>query len=100
MTTSVISAPAGTTVECVYRVSRPREAENLVATGLANFKMLWHGTNILNLMSILHKGLMLTEPPPTGPLLQFGKVPGRGWGVARVLRGVVREVAVEVAISK
>uniref|UniRef100_UPI001939B58C poly [ADP-ribose] polymerase tankyrase-like n=1 Tax=Styela clava TaxID=7725 RepID=UPI001939B58C len=67
------SAPAGTTVECIYRISRPGEAENLVSTGLGNFKMLWHGTNILNLMSILHKGLMLTEPPPIGPLLQFGK---------------------------
>jgi len=58
----------------MYRVSRPGEAANIVATGLGNYRMLWYGTNILNLMSILHKGVQPTESPLSESLPQFGKV--------------------------
>jgi len=61
-------------VQCMYRVSRPGEAANIVATGLGNYRMLWYGTNILNLMSILHKGVQPTESPLSESLPQFGKV--------------------------
>ena len=61
-------------VSCIYRISRPGESNDIVATGLGNYRMLWKGTNILNLMSILHKGLQPSEAPSGGNLPNFGKV--------------------------
>uniref|UniRef100_A0A6F9DBH5 Poly [ADP-ribose] polymerase n=1 Tax=Phallusia mammillata TaxID=59560 RepID=A0A6F9DBH5_9ASCI len=67
------NAGSGIKVDCIYRVDRDGEAANIVSTGLGNYRMLWHGTNILNLMSILHKGLQTSEAPVNGNVPHFGK---------------------------
>ena len=61
-------------VDSIYRVSRPHEASSIVATALGNYRMLWHGTNILNLMSIMRNGLQPTEAPCNKNVPMFGKV--------------------------
>ena len=71
---TVFLGSSGINVSCIYRVSRPFETRDIVATGLGNYRMLWKGTNILNLMSILHKGLQPSEAPSGGNLPHFGKV--------------------------
>ncbi|XP_078491474.1 poly [ADP-ribose] polymerase tankyrase isoform X1 [Ciona intestinalis] len=63
-------------IECIYRINRPGEAANIVATGLGNYRMLWHGTNILNLMSILKYGLQPTEALTGANASHFSKEPG------------------------
>uniref|UniRef100_H2YUR0 Poly [ADP-ribose] polymerase n=1 Tax=Ciona savignyi TaxID=51511 RepID=H2YUR0_CIOSA len=60
-------------IDCIYRINRPGEATSIVDTGLGNYRMLWHGTNILNLMSILRCGLQPTEAPTAGNVPPFGK---------------------------
>jgi len=60
-------------VDSIYRVSRPEEAGNIVSTGMGNYKMLWYGTNILNLMSIMRNGLQPTEAPCNMNVPMFGK---------------------------
>lgn len=61
-------------VEAIFRVGRLGEMESLKALELNNHAMLWHGTCIANLLSILKRGLLIAPPgaPTTGHM--FGKV--------------------------
>ncbi|XP_046544640.1 poly [ADP-ribose] polymerase tankyrase-like [Haliotis rubra] len=60
-------------VEAIYRVSIPGQQERMDKKNLDNHRLLWHGTGVANLLSILHMGLVIAPPdaPTTGRL--YGK---------------------------
>ncbi|XP_071119721.1 poly [ADP-ribose] polymerase tankyrase-like isoform X1 [Haliotis cracherodii] len=60
-------------VEAIYRVAVPGEQERMDKKNLGNHRLLWHGTGVANLLSILHRGLVIAPPdaPITGHL--YGK---------------------------
>ncbi|CAF3862176.1 unnamed protein product [Adineta steineri] len=61
-------------VEQIFKVARPNEDERLYKSNLDNHYLLWHGTNICNLISILTRGLL------AGPLaaMASGSLFGKG----------------------
>lgn len=63
-------------VEAIYRVAVPGEQERMDKKNFGNHRLLWHGTGVANLISILHRGLVIAPPdaPITGHL--YGKVSG------------------------
>ncbi|XP_078592750.1 poly [ADP-ribose] polymerase tankyrase-like isoform X2 [Branchiostoma floridae x Branchiostoma japonicum] len=60
-------------VKAIFRLARPGETERLSNCGVGNSQLLFHGTSPTNLISILHKGLLVAPPeaPTTGYM--FGK---------------------------
>ncbi|XP_070180050.1 poly [ADP-ribose] polymerase tankyrase-like isoform X2 [Littorina saxatilis] len=64
----------GCKVNAVYKVGRAGEAEGLKELGLHNNRLLWHGTSMANIVSILHRGLLVSPPdaPKTGNLFGEG----------------------------
>jgi hypothetical protein len=44
-------------VEQIFKIARPNEDERLRKRNLNNHYLLWHGTNICNLISILTRGI-------------------------------------------
>ncbi|CAF4208377.1 unnamed protein product [Rotaria sp. Silwood2] len=62
-----------TVVEQIFKVARPNDDERLFQRNLDNHYLLWHGTNICNLISILTRGLLVAPlcAKSTGSL--FGK---------------------------
>ncbi|CAF0960955.1 unnamed protein product [Adineta ricciae] len=50
-------------VEQIFKIARPKEDERLRKRNVNNHFLLWHGTNICNLISILSRGLLV------GPLV-------------------------------
>jgi hypothetical protein len=44
-------------VEHIFKIARPGEDERLFQRNLNNHSLLWHGTNICNLISILTRGM-------------------------------------------
>ncbi len=45
-------------VEQIFKVARPKEDERLFKSNLDNHYLLWHGTGICNLISILARGIL------------------------------------------
>lgn len=64
----------GSRVNAIYKVSRPGEAETMTTRRLDNHRLLWHGTSMANVVSILARGLQIApaDVPITGHL--FGQV--------------------------
>lgn len=64
----------GCKVNAVYKVSRPGESAGLKELDMGNHRLLWHGTSMANLVSILTRGLLVSPPhaPKSGNL--FGEV--------------------------
>ncbi|CAH1779903.1 unnamed protein product [Owenia fusiformis] len=60
-------------VEAIYKFSRGNEDNALWEGNLDNHKLLWHGSKVTNLISILNRGLLIAVPeaPKTGYM--FGK---------------------------
>ncbi|CAF1193546.1 unnamed protein product [Rotaria sordida] len=60
-------------VEQIFKIARPNEDERLFKSNLDNHYLLWHGTSICNLISILTRGLLVgpLDATTTGSL--FGK---------------------------
>ncbi|CAF5218783.1 unnamed protein product, partial [Rotaria magnacalcarata] len=50
-----------TKVEQIFKIARSHEDERLFKSNLDNHCLLWHGTSVCNLISILNRGL-LVEP--------------------------------------
>ena len=60
-------------VEAIYRVQCEQERKKFfLATKPKNRKLLWHGTKLSNMMSILHKGMIVDAP--------YAEVTGRSFG--------------------
>ncbi|KAJ6648044.1 Poly [ADP-ribose] polymerase tankyrase [Pseudolycoriella hygida] len=57
----------------IFRLEREGEIERMNNSGIGNKHLLWHGTNSVNILSILHRGLKVTplEANLSGHL--FGK---------------------------
>lgn len=97
------SAPA-IQVEQIFKIARPGEDERLLQRNLDNHYLLWHGTNICNLISILTRGkrssrrslghdeFSVSSGLLVGPLAAastgslFGKVRDRGHLVESTIR--------------
>ena len=47
-------------IEKIFKISRPNDDERLFQRNLDNHYLLWHGTNICNLISILTRGMHLS----------------------------------------
>ncbi|XP_076464084.1 poly [ADP-ribose] polymerase tankyrase-like isoform X2 [Babylonia areolata] len=64
----------GCKVNAVYKVSRPGEAEAMNNLGLHNNRLLWHGTSMANVVSILSRGLLVSPQgaPKTGNIFGEG----------------------------
>ena len=60
-------------VEQIFKVARPKEDERLFNSKLDNHYLLWHGTNICNLISILTRGLLVGPLVATSTGSLFGK---------------------------
>ncbi|CAF3484731.1 unnamed protein product [Rotaria sordida] len=45
-------------IEQIFKIARPNEDERLTKCNLSNHYLLWHGTGICNLISILTRGLL------------------------------------------
>ncbi len=62
------------TIENIYEVSLGKEAENF-RSDLSNIMELWHGTKVVNLLSILKSGLLMPKETPgktTGAMFSTG----------------------------
>ncbi|CAF0863254.1 unnamed protein product [Adineta ricciae] len=60
-------------VEQIFKIARPDEDERLFKSDLDNRYLLWHGTNICNLISILTRGLLVRPLTATSTGSLFGK---------------------------
>ncbi|XP_038073028.1 poly [ADP-ribose] polymerase tankyrase-like [Patiria miniata] len=60
-------------VKAIYRLSRDGEEELLKACDLDNHKLLWHGSSVLNLLSILKKGLQINPAEAQRSGKSFGE---------------------------
>ena len=47
-------------VEKIFKIARSNEDERLFKLNLDNHYLLWHGTGICNLISILNRGILLS----------------------------------------
>lgn len=61
-------------VHAIYKLSRPGEDTTIRSLNMENHKLLWHGSNMSNFISILHRGLLVSPPeiPMTGSLFGEG----------------------------
>ena len=48
-------------VEQIFKIARPNEDQRLRKRNLNNHYLLWHGTGICNLISILTRGILIRE---------------------------------------
>ncbi|XP_025104527.1 LOW QUALITY PROTEIN: tankyrase-like protein [Pomacea canaliculata] len=64
----------GCRVNAIYKVSRPGEADTMATRRLDNHYLLWHGTSMANVISILARGLLVApaDVPITGHLFGEG----------------------------
>ncbi|XP_066280586.1 poly [ADP-ribose] polymerase tankyrase-like isoform X1 [Branchiostoma lanceolatum] len=60
-------------VKAIFRLARPGETERLSSCGVGNSQLLFHGTSPTNLISILHKGLLVAPPEAPASGYMFGK---------------------------
>ncbi|CAF4352319.1 unnamed protein product, partial [Rotaria sp. Silwood2] len=60
-------------VEQIFKIARPNDDERLFQQNLENHYLLWHGTNICNLISILTRGLLVGPLCATATGSLFGK---------------------------
>ncbi|XP_059175605.1 poly [ADP-ribose] polymerase tankyrase-like [Physella acuta] len=63
----------GYKVNSIYKVHRQGEEQRLKATGLGNRRLLWHGSNTCNLLSILNRGLLVAPPEARMSGWAYGK---------------------------
>ena len=49
-------------VHAIYKLSRPGEDTAIRSVNMENHKLLWHGSNMSNFISILHRGLLVSPP--------------------------------------
>ncbi|XP_061174017.1 poly [ADP-ribose] polymerase tankyrase-like isoform X2 [Saccostrea echinata] len=63
-----------TQIQAIYKICRPGEEEKIRNLNIENHKLLWHGSNTANFISILHRGLLVapTGIPITGHLFGEG----------------------------
>ncbi|CAF1343422.1 unnamed protein product [Rotaria magnacalcarata] len=66
------SAPE-TKVEQIFKIARSHEDERLFKSNLDNHCLLWHGTSVCNLISILNRGLLVEPIAATTTGSLFGK---------------------------
>ncbi|KAK3092730.1 hypothetical protein FSP39_006660 [Pinctada imbricata] len=61
-------------VHAIHKLSREGEEDRIREQKLDNHFLLWHGTSVANLISILHRGLLVAPPevPITGHLFGQG----------------------------
>lgn len=55
------ASSSATKVEQIFKIARPKEDERLFKSNLDNHYLLWHGTNICNLISILNRGKLFLK---------------------------------------
>ncbi|CAF3793465.1 unnamed protein product [Rotaria socialis] len=67
------SAPPNTKVEQILKISRANDDERFNERNMGNRYLLWHGTNICNLISILTRGLLVEPLCAKGTGKQFGR---------------------------
>ncbi|UJR15954.1 hypothetical protein I4U23_002874 [Adineta vaga] len=60
-------------VEQIFKIARSNEDERLFKSNLDNHYLLWHGTGICNLISILTRGLLVGPLAATSTGSLFGK---------------------------
>ncbi|CAF1971897.1 unnamed protein product [Rotaria magnacalcarata] len=60
-------------VEQIFKIARPNDDKHLFQQNLENHYLLWHGTNICNLISILTRGLLVGPLCATATGSLFGK---------------------------
>ncbi|CAF3244348.1 unnamed protein product [Rotaria sp. Silwood2] len=60
-------------VEQIFKIARPNDDERVFQRNLENHYLLWHGTNICNLISILTRGLLVGPLCATATGSLFGK---------------------------
>ncbi|UJR19473.1 hypothetical protein I4U23_022604 [Adineta vaga] len=60
-------------VEQIFKIARPNDDQVSFQRNLSNHYLLWHGTNICNLISILTRGLLVAPSCATATGSLFGK---------------------------
>ncbi|KAH9523486.1 hypothetical protein Btru_040138 [Bulinus truncatus] len=60
-------------VHGIYKLNRKGESQRLKANGLGDHRLLWHGTKIGNLLSILNRGLVICPPEADRTGWAYGK---------------------------
>ncbi|CAF3379069.1 unnamed protein product [Rotaria sp. Silwood1] len=60
-------------VEQIFKIARPNEDARLFKSNLDNHYLLWHGTSICNLISVLNRGLLVGPLDATATGSLFGK---------------------------
>ncbi|KAH9134697.1 hypothetical protein AeRB84_019574 [Aphanomyces euteiches] len=98
-------------VEAIHKLSRPSETStemNEVFNAIDNHQLLWHGSRLSNIASILTKGLRIAPPeaPSTGYMfgkgIYFADVASKSanycWANAKQTKGVL--ILCEVALGK
>lgn len=61
-------------VEAIFAVNRSEESERLENCGVANHRLLFHGSSTANLISILSRGLLIAPPSALTTGALFGRV--------------------------
>ena len=62
-------------VNGIFRVSRSGEADRFESCGVpGNHRLLWHGTNTVNMIGILKQGLRIAPPEASRSGWSLGKV--------------------------
>ena len=69
----ISSSAANIRVEQIFKLARPNEEKRLLDRNLENHCLLWHGTSICNLISILTRGLLVGPLAATSTGSLFGK---------------------------
>ncbi|XP_038072455.1 poly [ADP-ribose] polymerase tankyrase-like isoform X2 [Patiria miniata] len=67
------SARSPPNVVAIFRLSRDGEEERLKSCKLDNHKLLWHGSSVVNLLSILKKGLQINPVEAQRSGQRFGE---------------------------
>ncbi|XP_078675989.1 poly [ADP-ribose] polymerase tankyrase-like isoform X2 [Branchiostoma floridae x Branchiostoma belcheri] len=60
-------------VKAIFRLARPGETERLSNCGVGNSQLLFHGSSPTNIISILHKGLLVAPPEAPASGYAYGK---------------------------
>ncbi|GFR62300.1 poly [ADP-ribose] polymerase [Elysia marginata] len=61
-------------VQAIFRLERKGEKERMAASRIqGERRLLWHGTNTCNLLSILHRGLVVSPPGASTIGCRYGK---------------------------
>lgn len=64
-------------IEGVYKVEREGEEARFQKCGIGNRRLLWHGTRVGNITSILHRGLVAAPLDANQTGERFGQVCGQ-----------------------